>query len=100
MKKLEKAEARKTPEGLWRFKINKLSETAKDNFETQLLDKVRINLEKTPLEDAVERKAFAQAVWNTRYPECWLKGEKVKTPDNRRQEKAQTTRSPSKTRAL
>ena len=64
---LERKEARKSPEGRWRLKL-------KDMSETQLLDKVRINLEKDRIEDREERRAFAKVVWETGFPEFWRKG--------------------------
>lgn len=64
---LERKEAMKSPEGRWRFKLKDLSET-------ELLDKVRINLEKERIEDREERRAFAKVVWDTGFPEFWQKG--------------------------
>ena len=70
----EQREAMKSPEGRWRFELKDLSET-------QLLDKVRIHLEKERIEDPEERWAFAEVVWATGYPEFWQKGS-TKTQTN------------------
>lgn len=53
-----------SPEGRWRLNIEKLSET-------ELLDLVRINLDKERLEDSVELLAFTKAVFSVR--EEWVK---------------------------
>ncbi|MDE0267489.1 MAG: type III-B CRISPR module RAMP protein Cmr6 [Acidimicrobiaceae bacterium] len=71
---LERREAMKSPEGRWRFELKDLSET-------QLLDKVRIHLEKDRIEDPEERRAFVEAVWDTGFPEFWRKG-RPKTQTN------------------
>lgn len=63
---LERQDAMKTPEGRWRLELRELSEA-------DILDRVRVNLEKTPLEDPRERRAFAQAV-PADLIECWRKG--------------------------
>ncbi len=60
-------EAIKSPAGRWRIKLRGLSET-------DVLEQVRINLEKTPLEDAGDRLAFAQAVRSLDLFQYWRKG--------------------------
>ncbi len=72
--KREVEEAMSSPEGRWRIKLKGLTET-------QLLEEVRVNLEKQPIRDGRERRAFADAVWTTGFPEYWRKG-KIKTHTN------------------
>ena len=62
-------EAMKSPEGRWRLKLQ--SQT-----EAQILDLVRIHLEKEPLEDPAERRAFADAVSSTDMVQHWRRGNK------------------------
>ena len=64
----EQREAMKSPEGRWRLKLEGLSED-------QLLDQVRIHLEKEPLEDPRERRVFARAIPGT-LVELWRRGDK------------------------
>ena len=59
----------KSPEGRWRLKLQ--SQT-----EAQILDLVRIHLEKEPLEDPAERRAFADAVSSTDMVQHWRRGNK------------------------
>ena len=64
-------EAIKTPEGRWRLKLEGQSEA-------EVLDLVRVHLEKEPLTDPVERRAFADAVLSS-YPDwvaSWRRGNK------------------------
>ncbi len=63
----ERQEAMKSPEGRWRLEI-------KDKSEEEILDLVRIHLEKEPLQDAEERKAFARAVHATDLVDGWRRG--------------------------
>lgn len=63
----ERREAMRTPEGRWRLKLKGLSET-------EILDMVRVHLEKAPIEDPRERVAFAQAVVSTSLVEHWRRG--------------------------
>ena len=65
----EQQEARKSPEGRWRLAIHGLSET-------QVLDMVRIHLEKERLEDPTERRAFAEAVMSMDLVSHWRRGTK------------------------
>lgn len=65
--KRERKEAEKTPEGRWRLKLHGRSET-------EILDLVRIHLEKERLEDPFERRAFAGAVHSTGLVSCWKRG--------------------------
>lgn len=74
---LLKQEAMRSPEGRWRLKIDGKSEL-------DVLEMVRIYLEKEPLEDSFERKAFSQAVVSI-YPEwvrLWKRGEKGESKTN------------------
>ena len=52
----------KSPEGRWRITLQGLSEA-------EVLDLVRVRLEREPLEDPRERQAFARAV-----PSRWIQG--------------------------
>ncbi len=61
---MEREEARKTPEGRWRLKLEGKSEN-------EVLDRVRHHLEKEPLTEAAERQTFARAVL-TLHPD-WVK---------------------------
>ena len=62
-------EAMKSPQGRWRWELRGLTES-------EVLDLVRIHLEKEPLEDPVERRAFADAVDSTGMVQCWRRGNK------------------------
>ena len=62
-------EAMKSPAGRWRLKLQGLTEA-------EILDLVRIHLEKEPLEDSVERRAFADAVSSTGMAQHWRRGNK------------------------
>ncbi len=57
------------PEGRWRLEIQRLSEV-------EILDLVRMRLEKEPLRDPRERRAFAQAVQSTGLLRRWRQGNK------------------------
>lgn len=63
----ERREAMRSPEGRWLLKLKGLSET-------EILDLVRVHLEKAPIEDPNERAAFAQAVISTSLVEHWRRG--------------------------
>ena len=65
----EREEARRTPEGRWRLDLQGLTEE-------ELLDRVRIHLEKELIQDPFERKAFAHAVESIGYVSSWSRGEK------------------------
>ncbi len=65
----ERREAAKTPEGRWRMEIE-------GRPESEILELVRIHLERDPLEDAEERTAFAKAVLETGFVESWYRGRK------------------------
>ena len=60
-------EAMKSPAGRWRLEVERLSEL-------EILDLVRIHLEKEPLEDPLERRAFAQAVLSQDLVRHWRRG--------------------------
>ena len=62
-------EAMRSPEGRWRLKLQGLTEA-------EILDLVRIHLEKEPLEDPIERRAFADAVSSTGMVQHWRRGNK------------------------
>ena len=64
----ERLEAMKSPEGRWRLELKTLSEA-------EVLDRVRIHLEKEPLEDPRERKAFASSV-PPEFVGFWRQGKK------------------------
>ncbi len=69
IEKREHEELEKTPEGRWRLKM-------KDRSETEVLDLVRVHLQKEPLADPEERRAFARAVKRL-YPDWvdnWRRG--------------------------
>lgn len=66
---LARLEAMKSPEGRWRWKLQGLTEA-------EILELVRIHLEKEPLEDPVERPAFADAVNSTGMVQRWRRGSK------------------------
>ena len=68
--KHEREQLEKTPEGRWNLKI-------RDRSEDAVLDLVRIHLEKAPLTDARERRAFASAISALRadWLECWRRGD-------------------------
>ena len=59
--------AMETPVGRWRLKIEGRSED-------EILELVRVHLEKEPLQDPVERRAFAKAVVSTALVQCWRRG--------------------------
>ena len=59
-----------TPEGRWSLKFRDLSEE-------QILDWVRIHLQKKRLEDRVERKGFAEAVKSTGLVPSWRRGKRT-----------------------
>lgn len=65
--------AMKSPEGRWRL-------TLQERTEAEILDLVRIRLEKEPLEDPVERRAFVQALLATELVDHWRRG---RTRDSR-----------------
>lgn len=71
----ERQEAAKTPEGRWRLKMQGRSEA-------EILDLVRIHLEKEPLKDPDEQRAFARAVQSTGLPEQWREGRKQEPQTN------------------
>ena len=60
-------ESMRTPEGRWRLEI-------KGRSETEVLENVRIHLEKEPLTNTRERRAFAHAVLSTDFVESWRIG--------------------------
>jgi CRISPR-associated protein Cmr6 len=64
-----RAEAQRTPEGRWNLEIH-------GKTEREILELVRIHLEKEPLSDPTERRAFARAVAETGLPALWRKGSK------------------------
>ncbi len=70
----ERQEAMKSPEDRWRLKLKGMTET-------QLLEEVRLHLEKHPIEDPQERRAFAEAVRATGYLDYWRRGQ-AKTRTN------------------
>ena len=63
----ERQEAMQTPAGRWFFELKGLSET-------EILDMVRVHLEKQPIEDPTERAAFAQAVDSLGLIDHWRRG--------------------------
>ncbi len=65
----ERQEAMKSPEGRWRMEL-------RGSSESRILDLVRIHLDKEPLEDPVERRAFAEAVMATGIVSGWRRGVK------------------------
>ena len=73
--KQERLEAAKTPEGRWRLEIQGRSEA-------EILDLVRIHLEKEPLKDPDERRAFNRAVQSTGLIEQWREGRKQEPQTN------------------
>ena len=60
-------DAMKSPEGRWRL-------TLQERTEAEILDLVRICLEKEPLEDPVERRAFVRALLATELVDHWCRG--------------------------
>lgn len=62
-------EAMLSPEGRWQLELQGLSEE-------RLLDSVRIQLEKEPIQDSLDRQAFAHAVESTGYVSLWSRGRK------------------------
>ncbi len=63
----ERREAMRTPEGRWRLKL-------KERLEAEILELVRVHLEKDPLPDSGERMALAQAVVSTGLVAYWRRG--------------------------
>jgi hypothetical protein len=59
----------KTPEGRWRLRVE-------GRAEIEVLELVRVHLEKERMEDPVERSAFARAVRATGLVEEWRRGRK------------------------
>ena len=59
--------AMRTPEGRWRLELQGLSEA-------EVLDQVRVHLEKEPLPDACDRRAFANAVRSMNFVGHWRNG--------------------------
>ena len=74
-KEQERQEAAKTPEGRWRL-------TMQGRSEAEILDLVRIHLEKEPLEAPRERRAFAHAVQSKGLLEQWRQGRKQEPQTN------------------
>ncbi len=70
-------DAMESPVARWRLKLEGLSEA-------EVLDLVRIHLEKEPLEDPIERRAFAEAVLSapTDLVEHWRRGTKQEPRTN------------------
>jgi CRISPR-associated protein Cmr6 len=64
-----RADAQRTPEGRWSLELE-------GKAEREILELVRIQLEKEPLPDPAERQAFARAVAATGLHELWRKGQK------------------------
>lgn len=64
-----RAEAQATPEARWMFEVE-------GKKEQDLLELVRVHLEKEPLPDPTERAAFAQAVQATGVVTSWRRGQK------------------------
>ena len=67
-------EAMKTPEGRWRLRLAGMSET-------QVLEEVRVGLEKGTIDDPAERSAFATTVRALGFLKHWRRG-KAKTKTN------------------
>ncbi len=65
----DRREALRTPEGRWASALG-------GKKEREILELVRLHLEKEPLSDPVERRAFAGAVNATELPKLWSKGQK------------------------
>lgn len=65
-------EAMATPEGRWRLQLEELNER-------QTLEQVRIRLEEQPIENPLERAAFAKAVVATGLVDHWRRG-KLRDP--------------------
>ena len=66
-------DAMQSPEGRWRLKLQ-------ERTEAEILDLVRIHLEKEPLEDPAERRAFVQALLAADLVDHWRRG---RTRDSR-----------------
>jgi CRISPR-associated protein Cmr6 len=64
-----RAEAERTLEGRWGLKLE-------GKAEREILELVRLHLEKQPLLDPDDRRAFAKAVAATGLPQLWRKGQK------------------------
>jgi hypothetical protein len=62
-------ELERTPEGRWRLLMEGKSEA-------EILDLVRVHLEKEPIANSFERTAFINAVNASGLPELWRKGKK------------------------
>ena len=60
-------DAMQSPEGRWRLKLQ-------ERTEAEILDLVRIHLEKEPLEDPAERRAFVQALLAADLVDHWRRG--------------------------
>jgi CRISPR-associated protein Cmr6 len=64
-----RAQAQQTPEGRWSLALE-------GKAEREILELVRVHLEKQPMADPVERRAFATVVSATGLPGLWRKGQK------------------------
>lgn len=64
-----RAAAQRTPEGRWSLAIE-------GKAERDMLELVRVRLQKEPLEDPAERQGFARAVAATGLPALWRTGQK------------------------
>ena len=64
-----RAKAMESPEGRWGLEIE-------GKTEQELLELVRVHLEKNPLSDPSERLAFARTVAGTGFVESWRRGDK------------------------
>lgn len=64
-----RAEAERAPEGRWSLELE-------GKPEREILELVRVHLEKEPLPDLAERQRFARAVIATGLPKLWRKGQK------------------------
>lgn len=62
-------ELERTPQGRWRLLLG-------GKTEADILELVRLHLEKDPIADTFERAAFVNAVNATGLPELWRKGKK------------------------
>lgn len=88
----ERLEAMRSPEGRWHLELKGLSEE-------DLLDRVRIHLEKEPIQDPIERQAFARAVESTGFLPIWRQGKKrdprTRTGKKKLRERARLVREAS-----
>src|SRR5690606_34208663 len=66
---VRRAEAQRTPEGRWSLEVD-------GKTERDILELVRVHLEKEPLPDPVERRSLARAVAATGLPDIWRRGQK------------------------